>query len=52
MMTLTFHDKKESFTFKLVKGRRMVGKCFKKISNTKIYNYQEVKADFESFGRF
>jgi hypothetical protein len=35
--------KKESFSFKLVKGRRMVGNALKIISNTKIYTYQEIK---------
>jgi hypothetical protein len=51
MMTLTFHDKKESFSVQINKkeGEWLVEILTKiAVSNTKIYNYQEVKADFES----
>ncbi|WP_426064241.1 B12-binding domain-containing radical SAM protein [Flavobacterium sp. DSP2-3-1] len=52
MMTLTFHDKKESFSIQTNKneGEWLVEMLQKiSVSNAKIYNYQEVKADFESF---
>ncbi|MES2806424.1 MAG: B12-binding domain-containing radical SAM protein [Bacteroidota bacterium] len=51
MMTLTFHDKKESFSVQTNKkeGEWLVEMLQKiSVSNAKIYNYQEVKADFES----
>ncbi|RKS13720.1 radical SAM protein [Flavobacterium sp. 120] len=51
MMTLTFHDKKESFSIQTNKkeGEWLVEMLQKiSVSNAKIYNYQEVKADFES----
>ncbi|CAM3986172.1 radical SAM protein [Flavobacterium sinopsychrotolerans] len=50
MMTLTFHDKKESFSIQTNKkeGEWLVEMLLKiSVSNVKIYNYQEVKADFE-----
>ena len=50
MMTLTFHDKKESFTIQCNKneGEWLVGMLSQiHVSNAKIFNYQEVKADFE-----
>ncbi|SFE77749.1 B12-binding domain-containing radical SAM protein [Flavobacterium xueshanense] len=51
MITLTFHDKKESFSIQTNKNKgewlvEMLQKI--SVSNAKIYNYQEVKADFES----
>lgn len=50
MMTLTFHDKKESFTIQTNKteGEWLV-QILKKlsVSNSKINNFQEVKSDFE-----
>nr|WP_315161555.1 B12-binding domain-containing radical SAM protein [uncultured Flavobacterium sp.] len=51
MMTLTFHDKKESFSIQTNKkeGEWLVEMLQKiSVSNAKIYNFQEVKADFES----
>jgi hypothetical protein len=51
MMTLTFHDKKESFSVQTNKkeGEWLVEMLQKiSVSNAKIYNYQEVKANFES----
>ena len=51
MMTLTFHDKKESFSVQTNKkeGEWLVEMLQKiSVANAKIYNYQEVKADFES----
>jgi hypothetical protein len=51
MMTLTFHDKKESFNIQTNKpeGEWLVEMLQKiSVSNAKIYNYQEVKTDFES----
>ncbi|WP_426091639.1 B12-binding domain-containing radical SAM protein [Flavobacterium sp. DSR3-2] len=51
MMTLTFHDKKESFSIQTNKneGEWLVEMLQKiSVSNAKIYNYQEIKADFES----
>ncbi|MGZ9735822.1 B12-binding domain-containing radical SAM protein [Flavobacterium sp. GNP002] len=50
MMTLTFHDKKESFSIQSNKneGEWLVEMLQKiSVSNAKIYNYQEIKADFE-----
>jgi hypothetical protein len=52
MMMLTFHDKKESFSIQTNKkeGEWLVEMLQKiSVSNAKIYNYQEVKADFESY---
>lgn len=52
MMTLTFHDKKESFNIQTNKeeGEWLVEMLQKiSVSDAKIYNYQEVKADFESY---
>ncbi len=51
MMSLTFHDKKESFTIQTAKaeGGWLVAILQKiAVSNTKTYTFQEVKADFES----
>nr|WP_315179646.1 B12-binding domain-containing radical SAM protein [uncultured Flavobacterium sp.] len=51
MMTLTFHDKKESFSVQTNKkeGEWLIEMLQKiSVSNAKIYNFQEVKADFES----
>ncbi|MNS28130.1 Radical SAM superfamily protein [compost metagenome] len=50
MMTLTFHDKKESFTIQTNKeeGEWLVAILQKiSVSNTKIYSFQEIKNDFE-----
>ena len=51
MMTLTFHDKKESFTIQTGKseGEWLVQILEKiSISNSKIYSFQEIKSDFET----
>lgn len=51
MMTLTFHDKKESFNIQTNKqeGEWLVETLLKiSVSNAKTYTFQEVKADFES----
>ena len=51
MMSLTFHDKKESFVIQTNKaeGEWLVQILQKTtISNTKNYTFQEVKADFET----
>ena len=51
MMTLTFHDKKESFTIQTNKteGEWLVEMIQKiSVSNTKTYSFQQVKADFET----
>lgn len=51
MMTLTFHDKKESFS---IQTNRKEGEWLAEIllkisvSNAKIYTFQEVKTDFEA----
>jgi hypothetical protein len=50
MMTLTFHDKKESFSIQTNKaeGEWLVEMLQKiSVSNTKTYSFQEVKTDFE-----
>jgi hypothetical protein len=50
MMTVTFHDKKESFSIQTNKteGEWLVEMLQKiSVSNTKTYSFQEVKADFE-----
>ncbi|MFA9191720.1 B12-binding domain-containing radical SAM protein [Flavobacterium sp. FZUC8N2.13] len=51
MMTLTFHDKKESFTIQTPKkeGEWLV-QMLEKISssNSKIYSFMEIKSDFET----
>lgn len=53
MITLTFHDRKESFSVQLNKEQ---GNWLKElllkisVSNTKIYTFQEVKRDYEDFG--
>ena len=51
MITLTFHDKKESFTVQLNKeeGEWLI-EIIKKISvsNQKTYTFQEIKTDYES----
>lgn len=50
MMTLTFHDKKESFTIQTAKNKgEWLVQILQKISvsNSKIYSFQEVKSDFE-----
>ena len=50
MLTLTFHDKKESFS---IQTNKLEGEWLREIlqkisvSNSKIYTFQEVKADFE-----
>ena len=51
MMTLTFHDKKESFTIQTAKneGEWLVQILEKiSVSNSKIYSFQELKSDFET----
>ncbi|PWA10812.1 B12-binding domain-containing radical SAM protein [Flavobacterium laiguense] len=51
MMTLTFHDKKESFSIQTNKkeGEWLVEMLQKiSVSNTKTFSFQEVKTDFES----
>jgi hypothetical protein len=51
MMTLTFHDKKESFTIQTGKkeGEWLVQILEKiSVSKSKIYSYQEIKSDFET----
>ncbi|MFV8355013.1 B12-binding domain-containing radical SAM protein [Flavobacterium sp. XS1P32] len=51
LMTLTFHDKKESFSIQTSKeeGAWLVEMLLKiAVSNTKTHTYQEVKADFET----
>jgi hypothetical protein len=51
MMTLTFHDKKESFNIQTnrLEGEWLVETLLKiSVSNAKTYTFQEVKADFES----
>lgn len=51
MMTLTFHDKKESFTIQTNKNEgEWLVEILKKItvSNSRNYTFQEVKADFET----
>jgi hypothetical protein len=50
MMTLTFHDKKESFSIQISKqeGEWLVHMLEKtSVSNSKIYTFQEIKTDFE-----
>jgi hypothetical protein len=50
MMSLTFHDKKESFTIQTNKaeGEWLVEMLQKiSVSNTKTYSFQEIKTDFE-----
>ena len=52
MLTLTFHDKKESFSIQTNKleGEWLIEILQKiSVSNTKIYTFQEVKADFETY---
>ena len=51
MLTLTFHDKKESFTIQTNKNEgEWLVEILKKItvSNSKNYTFQEVKTDFET----
>lgn len=51
LMTLTFHDKKESFSIQTNKNEgEWLVEILQKIavSNAKIYTFQEVKADFET----
>jgi hypothetical protein len=51
MMSLTFHDKKESFTIQTNKneGEWLVGILEKiSVSSTKIYSFLELKLDFET----
>ena len=51
MMTLTFHDKKESFNIQTGKkeGEWLVQILEKiSVSNSKTYSFQEIKADFEN----
>ena len=51
MMTLTFHDKKESFLIQTNKneGEWLVKILLKiSVSNAKIHTFQEIKTDFES----
>jgi len=51
MMSLTFHDKKESFT---IQTNQKVGEWLRKllekisVSNAKIYTFKEIKSDFET----
>ncbi len=50
MMTLTFHDKKESFTIQTNKNEgEWLVEILKKLSvyNSKVYSFQEIKSDFE-----
>lgn len=51
MVGLTFHDKKESFTIQVNKkeGEWLVSMLAKiSVSNSKIFNFQEIKTDFET----
>jgi len=51
MMTLTFHDKKESFSIQTAKkeGEWLVQILEKvSVSKNKIYTFQELKSDFET----
>jgi hypothetical protein len=51
MMSLTFHDKKESFTIQTNKqeGEWLAAILDKiAVASTKILTFQEIKADFES----
>jgi hypothetical protein len=51
MMSLTFHDKKESFTIQTNRGEGnwLVGALEKtSIGNIKITNFQDLKSDFET----
>jgi hypothetical protein len=51
MMTLTFHDKKESFTVQANKSEgEWLAEILQKIavSNVKTYSFQEIKTDFET----
>ena len=51
MMSLIFHDKKESFTIQTNKteGEWLVRILEKiSVSNVKVYSFQELKSDFES----
>ena len=51
MMILTFHDKKESFDIQVNKEEgEWLASILQKIavSNTQVYTFQEIKADFES----
>ena len=51
MMSLTFHDKKESFTIQTNKqeGEWLVAILDKiAVASTKVFTFQEIKADFES----
>jgi len=51
MITLTFHDKKESFTIQMNKDEgEWLMEIIKKISvsNQKTYTFQEIKTDYES----
>ena len=51
MMTLTFHDKKESFTIQTGKSEgEWLLQILEKISvsKSKIYSFQEIKSDFET----
>jgi hypothetical protein len=51
MMSLTFHDKKESFTIQINKneGEWLLEKLPNlAVSNSKIYSFQELKSDFET----
>jgi hypothetical protein len=51
MMTLTFHDKKESFSIQTNKkeGEWLTEILLKiSVSNAKIYTFQEIKSDFET----
>ena len=51
--TLTFHDKKESFSIKINKSQSdWVSEILEKISpkSTKIYTLQEIKTDYEAAG--
>jgi hypothetical protein len=51
MMTLTFHDKKESFTIQTGKNEgEWLLQILDKISssNSKIYSFKEIKSDFET----
>ncbi|MNY71838.1 hypothetical protein D3C86_2102690 [compost metagenome] len=50
-MNLTFHDKKETFSIQTNKNEgEWLASILQKIavSNTRVYTFQEIKADFET----
>jgi hypothetical protein len=49
MMNLTFHDKRKVLRFKTNAEEMVSTNAFKNtVSNTKTYNFQEIKSDFET----